>query len=137
DNDGDSGSASRSKERRVGQAVTKTFSTTTVTAGGAARTFTVDLKNNGVSDADNVALTDTVDGRLIVDSVDVGDYSCPDGDTNAQTITCSLGHLGAGATKSITVHYHVASTTDSALAVGNTAYAHSDEDNDGDSGSAS
>src|SRR5204862_161951 len=89
--------------------------------------FTVDVHNAGVSDADNLSLTDTVDSRLIVDSVTPGSYSCPDGDANPQTITCSLAHLGAGATKSITVNYHVASTTDSAVAVPDSAFAQSDE----------
>src|SRR5205085_2328978 len=107
--------------------VAKTFNSDTVTAGGAGKSFTIDVTNSGVSDADNVSLTDTVDSRLIVDSVTAGDYTCPDGDTNAQTITCSLPHLPAGATKSITVAYHVDSTTNSAAGVSNTATASSDE----------
>ena len=93
--------------------VTKTFDSDTVTAGGAAQSFTVDVHNSGVSDADNVSLTDTVDSRLVVDSVTAGGYTCPNGDANAQTITCTLAHLAAGATQSITVHYHVATTTNS------------------------
>src|SRR5213075_2446506 len=46
----------------------------------------------------------------IVDSVANGSYSCPDGDSSAQTITCSAPHLDSGQTKSITVTYHVASS---------------------------
>src|SRR5207249_1911140 len=71
-------------------AVTKTFNSDSVTAGGASQTFTVDVANNGVSDADHVHLDDTVDNRLIVDSVVAGSYTCPNGDSNAQTITCTL-----------------------------------------------
>jgi uncharacterized repeat protein (TIGR01451 family) len=122
----------------VNLAVTKSFSSVTVTAGSSAvTTFTVSVKNNGVSDADNLHLNDNVTGRLIVDSVANGSYACPDGDSNAQTITCTLAHLAAGDTKSITVTYHVAASTLDDPAVGNTGTAYSDEDNDGDSGSAS
>ena len=49
--------------------VTKTFDSATVTAGGAGQSFQIDVTNNGLSDADNVSLTDSVDARLIVDSV--------------------------------------------------------------------
>ena len=108
--------------------VDKTFNSDSATAGGAPQSFTIDVKNDGVSDADNVSLTDTVDSRLIVDSVTAGSYTCPDGDTNAQTITCNLAHLAAGDTKSITVTYHVDTTTNSDPSVGNTAHALSDED---------
>jgi uncharacterized repeat protein (TIGR01451 family) len=107
--------------------VTKSFSSPSVTAGGASKTFTVSVKNNGASDADHVNLTDTVDSRLIVDSVANGSFSCPDGDSNAQTITCSLGHLAAGDTQSVIVTYHVASTTNSDSSVSNTGSAVSDE----------
>src|SRR6185436_8735940 len=58
--------------------VTKTFNSDTVTAGGASQTFTISISNAGVSDADNVLLTDTVPGRLIVDSISAGDYTCTD-----------------------------------------------------------
>ena len=108
--------------------VTKTFNSDSATAGGAGETFTVSVHNAGVSDADNVSLTDTVDSRLIVDSVAAGSYTCPNGDSNPQTITCNLANLAAGDTQSITVAYHVATTTDSAPSVGNTAHASSDED---------
>jgi uncharacterized repeat protein (TIGR01451 family) len=112
--------------------VTKTFTSATAVAGGSAQTFKVDVTNTGVSDADNLLLTDTVDSRLIVDGV-TGDFTCPG---SGQSISCNLGHLAAGATKSITVTYHVASTTDSAASVGNTASAKSDE-NGPTTGSAS
>src|SRR5438093_242749 len=106
------------------RAKTKTFSSATVTAGGLARTFTVAVKNNGVRDADNRVHTETVDGRLIVDSVDVGVYFCPDRHPPGPTLFPYTTLFRSGATKSITVHYHVDTATDSALAVGNTAYAH-------------
>ena len=104
--------------------VTKTFGSDSATAGGAGETFTVSVHNAGVSDADNVSLTDAVDSRLIVDSIDAGDFTCA---APSQSISCSLMHLAAGATKSITVHYHVASTTNSDPAVDNTAHASSEE----------
>ena len=82
------------------------------------------MKNNGASDADNVHLTDTVDARLVVDSITAGDYTCG---APSQSISCTLGHLAAGATKPITVTYHVASTTNAAAGVSNSASASSDE----------
>jgi uncharacterized repeat protein (TIGR01451 family) len=106
--------------------VTKAFNSTSVTAGGPAKSFTVSVTNSGLSDADNVSLTDTVDSRLIVDSVTSAGFTCTDGDSNPQTITCSLAHLGAGDTQSITVTYHVASST-TAATVNNTSSASSDE----------
>ena len=69
--------------------VTKTFSSDTVTAGGIARTFTIAVHNGGVSQADNVSLTDTLDGRLIVDSIDDGDYDCTA--STGQTVDCTPG----------------------------------------------
>ena len=108
-------------------AVTKKFDSATAVAGGAPHTFTVSVKNNGTSDADHVVLNDTVPTRLIVDSVNVGSYTCPDGDSNAQTITCTLGHLAAGATAAIVVTYHVDTTTEADAGVTNTATSSSDE----------
>src|SRR5206468_1027333 len=98
DEDTDTGNDSVDIVEDVQLATTKTFSSDTVTAGGASASFTVSVKNNGVSDADNLSLADTVDSRLIVDSVTAGDYTCTDGDSNPQTISCSLAHLAAGAT---------------------------------------
>ena len=107
--------------------VTKTFDSATVTAGGDPQAFTLSVKNDGVSDADQLNLSDTVDGRLIVDSVDAGSFTCPNGDTDDQTITCNLDHLAAHASESITVHYHVAASTAPDPNVGNTGSATSDE----------
>ena len=123
-----SNTTSTDVDEDVSLAVTKAFDSASVTAGGAGKSFTIDVKNTGSSDADNVTLNDTVDGRLIVDGVTAGSFSCPDGDADPQTITCTLGHLAAGATKSVTVDYHVASTTNAAAGVSNTASASSDED---------
>ena len=83
-------------------------------------------REHGVSDADNVHLTDLVDSRLIIDSIDAGAYNCTA--SAGQQVDCSLLHLAAGETQSITVHYHVGSTTNTAASVGNTATAQSDED---------
>ena len=107
--------------------VTKTFADDSVDAGTTGHTFTIDVENTGVSEADNISLTDTVDSRLIVTGVAAGDYTCPDGDSNAQTITCTLAHLASNATKSITVTYRVAASTPAAASVSNTADATSDD----------
>src|SRR5205823_7812855 len=61
-----------------------------------------------------------------------GDYSCA---AASQSVSCSLGHLAAGATKAITVHYHVATTTDSDPSVSNSATATSNEDTASDTAS--
>ena len=103
--------------------VTKTFDDATVTAGGAASGFTITVKNTGVSQADNVNLTDTVDGRLIVGTV-TGDFSCTDPDTDAQTITCTLANLDAGATATLTVAYDVDTATEADPVVDNTRFGH-------------
>ena len=89
----------------------KTFSSDTVTAGGASQTFTLDVTNSGVSDADNVNLTDTVDPRLVVDSIARATTPAL---RRASRSPARSAHLAAGATKSITVTYHVATATDSA-----------------------
>src|SRR4029079_18879258 len=122
-----SGSDTGAITEDVHLSVTKHFADPSVTAGGAPSSFTVSVHNSGVSDADNLSLNDTVDPRLSVDSVSAGDYTCPDGDSNPQTITCSLAHLAANGTKSITVSYHVAAATDSDPSVSNSATAQSDE----------
>ena len=106
--------------------VTKTFDSASVTAGGASRSFTIDVSNDGVSDADNVSLTDLVDSRLLVGPITNGSFDCSA--SAGQQIDCSLAHLGAGETRSITVDYTVDTTTDSAVGVGNSADVSSDED---------
>ena len=89
--------------------VVKTFNSATVTAGGASATFTVDVTNNGVSDADNVSLTDPVDSRLIVGLLAEGAFDCSA--SSGQSIDCSLATLAAGATEWIAVTYSVAAAT--------------------------
>src|SRR4029079_17604911 len=85
-------------------------------------TFTVTVKNTGVSQADNVSLTDNVDPRLHVTGI-TGDFSCG---APSQTISCTLAHLDAGDTKSIQVTYDVPTGTPADPAVSNTANATAD-----------
>ena len=101
--------------------LTKTFQEAQVTAGTSGHAFTIDVKNTGPSDADNVSVTDTVDSRLVIASVNGTGWTC----TATQTFSCTRPHLGAGATESITVTYAAATTA--AATVSNTAYADSDE----------
>ena len=114
--------------------VTKTFDAPTVTAGGAASGFTITVENTGVSQADNLSLTDTVDGRLIVGTV-TGDFSCTDPDTDAQTITCTLANLDAGATATLTVAYDVDTATEAATGSNSATATADDGGNDSDSAS--
>ncbi len=112
-------------EEDVQLRVTKAFSTATVTSGGASGTFTITVTNDGVSDADNLVLTDLVDARLTVDSVAGGVFDCSFG--SGQSIDCRMPHLGPGASASVTVTYHVAASVTTAT-VSNEADATTDED---------
>ena len=107
-----SDTTSTTVEEDVELSVTKTFNSATVTAGGASQTFTLTVTNDGVSDADNVNLSDTVDPRLLVGSVAAGSFDCSA--SSGQTIDCSLAHLGAGASSSVIVTYSVDTATEAA-----------------------
>ncbi len=90
------------------------------------RRFTIDVTNNGVSDADDVTHHRhgrrppgrRLDRRRVRTPAPRRPSSCRAASTTSPPARPS----------SITVHYHVASTTDSAPGVGNTASAASDED---------
>ena len=119
--------ATRSTSSRTcSLASTKTFDSTTVTAGGATQTFTIDVTNNGVSDADNVSLTDSVDSRLIVDSIDAGDYTC----ARAEPVDLAArSRISRRARRSRSRSRTTSTpTTESDPSVPNTAHATSDED---------
>ena len=103
---------------------TKTFNSATVTAGGADQTFTITVKNNGVSQADNVNVADLVDSRLEVSDVSSSEFTCAPA---AQAIDCDLVALNAGETATITVTYSVDTTTEADASVDNTADATSDD----------
>src|SRR6185436_2473085 len=107
----------------VNLVATKTFADDSVDAGTGGHTFTIDVQNTGASQADNLSLGDTVDPRLVVDSIAAGDYTCAPA---SQSISCTLAHLNSGATKSITVTYHVTASTPAAL-VSNTGSATADD----------
>jgi uncharacterized repeat protein (TIGR01451 family) len=109
----------------VDLSVTKAFSSATITSGGASGTFTITVTNGGVSEADNLVLTDFVDLRLTVDSLVQGAFDCSFG--SGQSIDCRMPHLGAGASASVIVTYHVAASVTTAT-VSNEADATTDED---------
>ncbi len=94
--------------RNVSLSVVKEFQDASVAAGTGSHTFTIDVTNNGSSNALAVHVTDTVDGRLHVESVTppaAGDCAASSG----QSVDCTF-ELAAGATKTITVTYSVASS---------------------------
>ena len=104
--------------------VTKSFGIDDpVTAGTSGHTFTITVTNSGASQADNITLDDTVDGRLIVDGSS-GDFDCTA--SSGQTIDCELDDLDSLESASITVTYHVAASTAAAL-VPNSASADADD----------
>jgi uncharacterized repeat protein (TIGR01451 family) len=105
--------------------VVKAFASATITAGGPTGTFTVTVTNSGASDADNLVVTDVVDSRLTVDSIAAGPFDCSA--SSGQSLDCSLAHLAAGASQSLTVTYHVVAAVADATVL-NQADATSDED---------
>ena len=111
--------------------IDKEFADASVIAGTSGHTFTLVVSNGGASDADHVAVTDTVDSRLHVTNVSATagvDCSASAG----QSVSCSTLHLAAGGSFTITVTYEVASTVDAAASVSNTGSVASDEDSAND-----
>ncbi|MDH5421221.1 MAG: DUF11 domain-containing protein, partial [Acidimicrobiia bacterium] len=97
----------------------KSFSPAAVAAGSTGNEFTLVLDNNGTSAAGSVVVTDTVDSRLAVVSVDCGAGI----NTSAgQDLTCTYGSLAPGASETITVTYDTSASDESAT-IGNTASA--------------
>ncbi len=99
----------------------KAFQDVSVVAGTAGLTFTIAVTNGGPSEADNVAISDTVDPRLVVTGAAGPGFACTNGDLNPQTITCSIANLASGATATLTVTYSVAASTPAAATVNNSA----------------
>jgi len=102
--------------------ISKTFDSATAKAGTSGHAFTISVTNSGASDADHVTVSDIVDSRLTVTAVASGDFACG---AVSQTINCTLAHLAAGSTKSVTVTYSVGPVN--AATVSNTASVTSDE----------
>lgn len=76
--------------------VTKSASTTSVNAGGSV-TFTIDATNVGGGTANNVVITDTIPSGLTITGTSA---SCT---TSGQKVTCNVGDIAAGGTKSVTI----------------------------------
>ena len=95
-----------------------------MTAGGDPETFTITVDNGGASDADGVNVTDSVDGRLLLDSTS-GDFDCAA--SSGQSLDCTLAHLAAGEDATITVTYHVDADEEADASVSNSATVTSDE----------
>lgn len=91
---------------QVGLSVTKTFTPDSVVQG-AAQTFTIEVVNNGPSDAADVTLTDVVDDSLSVIGVVESDGEVDCGTSAGQRIECTA-FVPAGASVSVTVEYTVA-----------------------------
>ncbi|MGZ8565820.1 MAG: DUF11 domain-containing protein [Actinomycetota bacterium] len=79
--------------------ITKSASTTTVNVDGSV-TFTLAVENIGGSTANNVVITDTIPAGLDITGTSNNHGTCT---TNHQTVTCGVGDLNAGATKSVTI----------------------------------
>ena len=110
----------------VSLSAVKTFTTNPVAAGSTSNTFTIAVTNNGPSDTENVAITDTVDPTLTVTNVSA-DSGADCSSSSGNNIDCSLASLAAGSTVTVTVTYSVPSDVEPAT-VSNTANVASDED---------
>ncbi len=125
DEDATTASASLTVSEDVTLGLSKTFSPSSAVAGGGSRTFTVVVTNSGISDAENVRVTDVVDPALVVTGVGMTPAAdC--GATAGNSIDCTIARLGPGATATLTVTYLVRSEIDSTT-ITNTAFAESDE----------
>ncbi len=93
--------------------VTKTFTPDSVVAGSGNHTFTIEVANDGDSEADAVDVTDTVDSALTLVSVAPA-ANCDNTPATlaAGEVDCSFAHIGAHDSVTITVTYSVASTVD-------------------------
>ena len=123
--DSQSGSDSVNIVKDVQLQVSKQFASPTVTAGGAASSFTITAKNIGVSRGDNLAIVDNVPNDLIVTGVS-GSAGLDCSGSGGQLISCTEGFIASGEQQSVTVDYRVDTNTD-AEAVLNTATASTDE----------
>src|SRR5207247_1743942 len=91
-------------------AITKSDGVTTVTAGdGVVRTYTITVTNNGPSDAQDVSVADAWPAGFTEGTITDAYGSVTPG--SGGNFTAALGTLAAGASKSITVSYFVASAT--------------------------
>ena len=126
---GDTATSSTSVTENVDLAISKHFADTNVIAGGAGSHFSIGVTNNGPTDAENVVVTDKVDSRLAIDSVNGGAFGCTQTAESGDTLlTCSLATLDSGATKSIQVNFHVDAATAPDPSVDNSASAVADEE---------
>ncbi|HVE99326.1 MAG TPA: choice-of-anchor P family protein [Mycobacteriales bacterium] len=108
--------------------ITKTADDPTVDAGSPMG-FTVTVRNTGTGGADNVTLADPLPGgpgvSWSISPAYAGPGTCAvSGTPPAQTLNCSFGRLGAGAT--VSVHVVSNTTRDSAGTYPNTATARAD-----------
>lgn len=119
------GSASVTIVEDVELTAVKSFSAPSVNAGTGGHTFSIAVTNTGASDAENVQITDAVDGALSVSDVTVAPFGdCSAGTGN--TVDCTVATLAAGATATVTVTYDVAPGVSTSSVV-NVAAASSEE----------
>ena len=98
----------------------------TVTAGGASQSFTIDVKNSGVSQADSISLGDLVERRpRRRHHRQRATSTAPP--ALARRSTAAWPTSMPASTKSITVSYSVDTTTEATTAVANTAAADADD----------
>jgi uncharacterized repeat protein (TIGR01451 family) len=110
----------------AGLVVTKT-GPDTITAGGAAFTYTISLANNGISDAQNVTLTDALPAGLTLDFETQTNGSDPFTDNTGQpgtpsnTVTFSSSLVTAGNSDTFIVVASAATSLANGSTISNTA----------------
>ena len=97
-------------------AIVKSDSSDPVVAG-TSFSYSIEVKNNGPSDAGDVTVSDTLPGELKFNA----GASSPGCTAVGQVVTCVLGSLGSGLQKSLTVAVDVQSSVADGAELSNTA----------------
>jgi uncharacterized repeat protein (TIGR01451 family) len=120
----------------AGLTLTKTDSPDPVTAGNDL-TYTLTVGNGGPSTAQDVVVTDTLPAGTILVSADDGTGSTACAEVQPGIVSCEVGDLDPGETKTLFITVHVASSVADGTVLVNNAHASSPTDADGADASAS
>ncbi len=120
-------------DREVDLSLSKTRSAAIVAAGGSL-TYTIEVTNNGPSDASGVSITDNLPTEVTLNS----STGCTESPAGGEP-TCTIGDIAAGATATVTFDVTVGAGVSNGTTVSNTAslnnVAETETNNGNDSGS--
>lgn len=114
--------------------ITKTLETPELAAGNTAR-WTIDVTNDGPSDATDVVVSDDLDPRLTFVPFDGTEGSSAQCTVTGQAVTCDIDNVAAGESESVTVIAMLAPSATGSLT--NVAVVTSPDDSTCDEGCAS